>query len=210
VSVLLGNGNGTFSTQGGTSQTGSWPQRGRVAAKDINGDGKPDILVAKQETMPRSACSSANGGRRLPAQGRLPNERLGVVDRRVADVNNDGTVDILTGGGSSAVAVLLGRGGRDVSRPRSTMPPVSNRLWVVASGSRLADRKPDSRGLQHDVEHAERCSMNEGGGAFHARVELSNRDASGRSVAGRRPSTADGKLDLVVAKRGPTAGQPTQ
>jgi hypothetical protein len=43
VSVLLGNGNGTFQTQA-TFATGSFPRS--VTVGDVNGDGKPDLIVA--------------------------------------------------------------------------------------------------------------------------------------------------------------------
>ena len=43
VSVLLGNGNGTFQNQH-TFATGSFPYS--VALGDVNGDGKPDLVVA--------------------------------------------------------------------------------------------------------------------------------------------------------------------
>src|SRR5438552_1418411 len=42
VSVLLGNGNGTFQTQAAFG-TGSEP--GSVTVADFNGDGKPDVAV---------------------------------------------------------------------------------------------------------------------------------------------------------------------
>ena len=43
MSVLLGNGNGTFQAQQ-TFATGSNPTS--VAVADVNGDGKPDLVVA--------------------------------------------------------------------------------------------------------------------------------------------------------------------
>ena len=45
VSVLLGNGNGTFQAQQ-TFATGDQPSS--VAVGDVNGDGKPDIVVANR------------------------------------------------------------------------------------------------------------------------------------------------------------------
>ena len=45
VSVLLGNGNGTFQAQQ-TFATGTDPIS--VAVGDVNGDGKPDLVVANR------------------------------------------------------------------------------------------------------------------------------------------------------------------
>ena len=47
VSVLLGNGNGTFGTRADYA-TGFWPSS--VAIGELNGDGKPDLAVANSES----------------------------------------------------------------------------------------------------------------------------------------------------------------
>ena len=47
VSVLLGNGNGTFQAQA-TFAAGSGPFS--VAVGDVNGDGRPDLLVANHSS----------------------------------------------------------------------------------------------------------------------------------------------------------------
>ena len=47
VSVLLGNGNGTFQAQQ-TFATGNQPDS--VAVGDVNGDGKPDLVVANGQS----------------------------------------------------------------------------------------------------------------------------------------------------------------
>ena len=44
MSVLLGNGNGTFQAQPSISPPAASPIR--VAVADVNGDGKPDLVVA--------------------------------------------------------------------------------------------------------------------------------------------------------------------
>ena len=47
MSVLLGNGNGTFQAQQ-TFATGIDPDS--VAVADVNGDGKPDLVVANDDS----------------------------------------------------------------------------------------------------------------------------------------------------------------
>ena len=49
VSVLLGNGNGTFQTQS-TYRHRLDPDS--VAVADVNGDGKPDLVVANDAATP--------------------------------------------------------------------------------------------------------------------------------------------------------------
>jgi hypothetical protein len=45
--VLLNNGNGTFAAKV-SYPAGTWPEA--VAAADLNGDGKPDLVVAPAST----------------------------------------------------------------------------------------------------------------------------------------------------------------
>jgi hypothetical protein len=55
VSVLLGNGDGTFRTAVSYSSGGSTPTS--VVVADVNGDGKPDLLVANT-CDPNNNCST--------------------------------------------------------------------------------------------------------------------------------------------------------
>ena len=119
ISVLLGNGDGTFQPQQ-TFDVGKDPVS--VAVADLNGDGKPDIVTANyrdgtvslllNDTTPRSNVV------RLTAQPAL------IVDEgpqavTVADVNGDGSPDLVVASYySGTVNLLLGNGrGTFVAEP---------------------------------------------------------------------------------------------
>jgi hypothetical protein len=113
VGVLLGNGDGTFRA----AETYGTGGRGvvSVAVADVNGDGKPDVVVA-------NACASSNciettvgvllGNGDGTFQGVVTyasggNQGTSIA---VADVNGDGNPDLLVVHESSQLGVLLGNG----------------------------------------------------------------------------------------------------
>ncbi len=107
VSVLLGNGNGTFQTQQ-TLATGSSPRS--VVVGDVNGDGIPDIIVGDFASNTVSVLLG-NGNGTFQAQRTFAT--VGVSPRSLAlgDVNGDGKPDILFPNGyNNCVTVLLGNG----------------------------------------------------------------------------------------------------
>ncbi len=126
VGVLIGNGDGTFQAVRNYASGGllSW-----MAVADVNGDGKPDILVAN-----RDGGSDGQGSVgvllgtgtgtfeavQLYTSGGLTPSFLGV-----ADVNSDGKLDLLVSNPSSCdncpgnIGVLLGNG-------NGTFQPVVN------------------------------------------------------------------------------------
>ena len=135
IGVLLGNGNGTFQTAA-TYGSGGW-QADSIAVADVNGDGRPDLIVMNE-------CASGASSGDCPNTAGLVGVLLGNGDGTfqtvatydsgvllgrfvaVADVNGDGKPDLLTAGCSTigttgfnclvdniangAVGVLLGNG----------------------------------------------------------------------------------------------------
>jgi hypothetical protein len=108
VFVLLGNGDGSFGAPitssggpGGLSITG-------FTLADLNGDGKPDLIVV----IPGSAdvnvlLNNGDGTFAAPVQ-----YFAGTPDGNVvaADLNKDGKLDAIVGTNSNGIAVLLGNG----------------------------------------------------------------------------------------------------
>ena len=107
VSVLLGNGDGTF--QAAVELRGGYDPYS-VAVGDFNGDGKADLAVANCEQQ--RECAAGQRRRDLPGGGEL---RGGYVASSVAvgDFNGDGKADLAVANGapnSDNVSVLLGNG----------------------------------------------------------------------------------------------------
>jgi hypothetical protein len=106
VSVLLGNGDGTFQTAQSFA-VGVLPRS--VGVADVNGDGKPDLVVANESSGTVSVLSGNGDG--TFAAARNFTTGLYPVAVVVADVNGDGHPDLVTANHAGARAsVLLGNG----------------------------------------------------------------------------------------------------
>jgi FG-GAP-like repeat len=128
VGVLLGNGNGTFQTAV-TYSSGGYGSAS-LAVADVNGDGKPDLLVANN--CADAACATGgsvsvllgNGDGTFQTAVPYGSGGYGAVSVAVADVNGDGKPDLVVvnscaningscaenNSGDGSVGVLLGHG----------------------------------------------------------------------------------------------------
>jgi FG-GAP-like repeat/FG-GAP repeat len=106
VSVLLGNGDGTFQSQ---MQFATGPGPLSVAVADLNGDGIPDIVTANRYSGNLSVLLG-NGNGTFQSQTNV-GAGLEATSVTVADVNGDGKPDLVfTDYGFNQVDVLLGNG----------------------------------------------------------------------------------------------------
>jgi hypothetical protein len=102
VSVLLGNGDGTFQTA--VSYDTGGIDAVSVAIKDVNGDGVPDLIVANQ-CLQAGSCSMfveggvsvllGNGDGTFKPAVAYDSGGRGATSVAIADVNGDGSPDLL-------------------------------------------------------------------------------------------------------------------
>jgi hypothetical protein len=104
VSVLFGNGNGSFKAATNFA-AGAVPVA--LAAADVNGDGRPDLVTADPSGLDVSVLLGLVTGKfkaaKLFGAGKTPNSVA------VADVNGDGLPDLVTASADNTVNVLLGQ-----------------------------------------------------------------------------------------------------
>jgi hypothetical protein len=154
VTILLGNGDGSFTTAEGTPATGSFPAQ--IVAGDFNNDGKLDLAVDNQ-------CGTGDGcngtvtillgdgtGNFTPTQN-SPATGSGPVSMAVADFNGDGNLDLAipsdcgasgTCTSNGAVTILLGDGEGNFTAGTS-MAATGLRPYGIVVGDFNGDGKVD-------------------------------------------------------------------
>jgi hypothetical protein len=143
ISVLLGNGDGTF------RETND-PNVGvavevYLAVGDVNNDHKPDLMVdayngATNQDVVSVLLGNGDGTFQSP-QVLVPGNSFGPLPLAVGDFNRDGNLDIVTVGGGT-VNVLLGNGNGTFQPPLS-FPFGATRPVAVAVGDFNQDGFPD-------------------------------------------------------------------
>ncbi|MVN79260.1 hypothetical protein GO988_23250 [Hymenobacter sp. HMF4947] len=113
LGILLGDGHGGFVLQANSPPTGavtSNPAKAVVA--DVNGDGKPDVVVANSIASTLGVLlGNGNGGFTLQANSPSTGAGSDPFSLALADVNGDSKLDALTTNDrTGTLGVLLGNG----------------------------------------------------------------------------------------------------
>jgi len=215
VSVVLGNGDGTFGAPVTYDSGGNDPVS--VAVADLNGDGAPDIIVGNFCVWLNRTCSFTTAGVLLgrgdgtfaPAVavnlGGSSSQQIAI-----ADVNGDGKADLLAivaAPFNGAVATLLGNGDGTFQAPTLSLLG-SMVMYSLAIGDVNGDGRPDvvasgagsnGGGLSRGIA---RVLLGSGDGTFEVSPTIYD---SGVSPGGWANSVAlgdlngDGVLDLALA-----------
>jgi sugar lactone lactonase YvrE len=192
VSILLGKGDGTFQSQQ-TFAVGSYPSS--IAVGDFNEDGIPDLAVANYSARPGTVSILLGNGdgtfqsQQTFAVGDAP---FGIA---VADLENNGTQDLIVANLSSDnISVLLGNGD-GTFQPQVTYPVsvANNSAWAVTVGDFNGDGFPDvaaASGANVSVW------LGTGTGTLNAAVGY-NAGNTAYAIAAH-DLFGNGKLDLVV------------
>jgi hypothetical protein len=200
LSVLLGNGNGTFQAAITTNLLNSGPATGNaesLAVGDFNGDGLPD--VALNTAGPAGAAVEVLLGK---GDGSFqPNHLILPVAQTplsvaAGDFDGNGALDLVTANSNGTVSVLLGNGGGSF-RPRTDLT-VGGSPHSVAVGDFNRDGRLDVVTAQQLTDTVS-VLVGHGDGTF-ARPQVFA--ASGQNFTPQSMAlgdvNGDGKVDVVI------------
>ncbi len=206
VSVLLGNGDGTFAatmdrTVGDSRDGTQWTGPTLVTVGDLNGDGRADLVATSRYSNTISVLLGNGDGTFANQVDYSPGG--GLEEVVLADFDGDGKLDIVTNSAPGTVSVLLGRGdGTFASKldyPVGIAPSASARHFAL--GDLNGDGKLDVV-LADDSASSISVLLGEGdetpvGPTDYATLQYQTVGASVVLV----DLNGDGKLDLLAGGR---------
>ena len=216
VSVLLGNGDGTFQSPTSYASMGTFAES--LAIGDLNGDGKPDLVVVDFCQGGAGDCSRpadvdvllGNGDGTFQTPVSFPTGGYQGTTVAIGDLNGDGHLDLVVGNGctdskcttvASPVGVLLGNGDGSF-RNVVVYDAGGDHANSVAIGDVNADGKPDLLTATDDCQNncigAASVMLGNGDGTFQPPSLFSSdgRDPDSIAIA---DLDGDGYPDLVLA-----------
>jgi uncharacterized protein (UPF0548 family) len=209
VSVLLGNGDGTFQTAVNYT-VGAAPSS--LVVGDFNGDGKPDLAVTKEGTAPDftdggvSVLLGNGDGTFQPAVNYAVGSRP--ISLAVGDFNRDGKPDLAVGdfglSTDAGVSVLLGNGDGTFQTATNLYDARGAYPFSIEVGDFNGDGKPDLAIVQI-LPNPVSVLLGNGDGTFQTAVDFSVGPNPNPVSVAVGDFNGDGKPDLAVANQLETA-----
>jgi hypothetical protein len=188
--VLLGNGDGTFTALPGVGT--NFPGGVSVlAVTDFNGDGLLDVATGNGSSI---GIFLGNGDGTFGAETDFPAGGGSTSDLAVGDLNNDGIPDIVTANGTAnTVSVLLGNGD-GTFQPNQDFP-TGNLATGVALGDFNKDGHPDVA-VTNFSDNTVSILIGNGDGTLQTQTTFAA--GNGPAHLAVADINADGNLDLIV------------
>jgi len=203
VNILYGNGHGAFPTTEIVDLGAGQPREpAGIAARDMNGDGRLDLVVGIHNTDEVAIVDGKAGGSFATARFYVSGSaRIAPTSIAVDDLNGDGKLDVVTANNlSSDSSVLLGDGHGNLGAPRSFVSDQDPLAVAIAdfNGDHIPDVASVTRGRQDTNTSSLAVLLGQGDGTL-AGVEDVNLYVQSDSIAlATGDVDNDGVPDLLV------------
>jgi hypothetical protein len=205
VSVLLGNGAGGFGSPQLISILSTGGVQSTIGAADLNGDGRPDLVVTSPGSTRLSVLLNLGGGA-FAAPVAYSNSAGGfTAGVAFGDFDGDGVLDVISNGASGRFLYFFKghTNGTLSTGAASTVSSsnVSNSTLGVVAGDFNGDGKLDAYVLHTATTGGVYPMTGNGAGSFSVGTQISTGASPGLNSLATADMNHDGYLDLILTNK---------